>query len=103
MSLPSKYDEMSSFYKLLNVFINTHNATNIKIKDCKDKIIKNVKLLYNNFNDLNMSLQEYNFIVNTINQKPSIIKMKMSNVKNAPVKTYSNTSKRNMEQAYLML
>ena len=45
MSLPSKYDEMSSFYKLLNVFINTHNATNIKIKDCEDKIIKNVKLL----------------------------------------------------------
>ena len=52
---------------------------------------------------LKMSLREYNFIVNNINQKPSIIKMKMSNVKNIPVKTYSNTSKRSMEKAYLML
>ena len=58
MPLPSKHDEISNFYKLLNVFINTHKATNIKTKYRKDKIIKNVKLLYNNFNDLKISLRE---------------------------------------------
>ena len=102
-SLPSKYDEMSNFHKLLNAFINTHKGTNIKTEDCKDKVIKNVKLLYNDFNDLNMSLREYNFIVNNINQKPSIVKTKMSNVKNIPYKTYSNTPKRSIGKRYLIL
>ena len=103
MSLPSKYDEMSNFHKLLNASINTHKGTNIKTEDRKDKVIKNVKLLYNDFNDLNMFLWEYNFIVNNINQKPSIVKTKMSNVKNISVKTYSNTPKRSIEKRYLML
>ena len=51
MSLFSKYDEMSNFYKLLNALINIHKAINIKTKDRKDKIIKNIKLLYNNYFD----------------------------------------------------
>ena len=49
LSLASKYDEMSNFYTLLNAFINTHKATNIKTKDRKYKIIKNVKLLYDEY------------------------------------------------------
>ena len=51
MSLLSKYNEMSNFYKLLNAFINIHKAVNVKTKDRKDKIIKNVKLLCNNYFD----------------------------------------------------
>ena len=51
MSLPSKYNEMSNFYTLLNAFNNTHKAINIKTKGCKDKIIKHVKLLYKNYFD----------------------------------------------------
>ena len=42
---------MINFYKLLNLFINIHKAVNIKTNDRKDKIIKNFKLLYNNYFD----------------------------------------------------
>ena len=51
MSLPSKYNEMSNFYKFLNAFINIHKTINIKTKDQKDRIIKNIKVLYNNYFD----------------------------------------------------
>ena len=51
MSLGSKYDEMIDFYELLNSFINTHKAINTKTKDRKDKIMNNVKSLYDNYFD----------------------------------------------------
>ena len=51
MSLGSKYNEMNDFYALLNVFINTHEATTTETKDRKDIIMKNVKQLYNKYFD----------------------------------------------------
>ena len=49
MSLGSKYDEMNDFYKLLNSFINTHEATTDETKDRKDRIMKYVKPLYDEY------------------------------------------------------
>ena len=46
MSLGSKYDEIIYFHALLNPFINTREATTIETNDCKDRIMKNVKQLY---------------------------------------------------------
>ena len=51
MSLGSKYDEMNDFYTLLNAFINTHEATTTETKDRKDRIMNNVKPLYNKYLD----------------------------------------------------
>ena len=51
MSLGSKYDEMNDFYTLLNAFINTHEATTTKTKDRKDRIMNNVKPLYDKYFD----------------------------------------------------
>ena len=51
MSLGSKYDEMIVFYTLLNAFINTHKAINTKTKDRKDRIMNNVKPLYDRYFD----------------------------------------------------
>ena len=45
MSLPSKYNDMIEFHKLLKTFINTHKATNIETKDRKDRIINHTKQL----------------------------------------------------------
>ena len=38
MLFDSKYDEMTNFHKLLDLFINTHKATNIETSDRKNKI-----------------------------------------------------------------
>ena len=51
MSLGSKHGEMNEFYTLLNVFINTHEAPNTETKDCKNRIMNNVKQLYNKYLD----------------------------------------------------
>ena len=51
MSLGSKYDEMNGFYALLNAFINTHEATTTETKDCKNRIMNNVKRLYKKYFD----------------------------------------------------
>ena len=51
ISLGSKYDEMNDFYPLLNAFINTHEATNTKTKNCKNRILNNVNQLYNKYSD----------------------------------------------------
>ena len=47
MSLDSKYDEINNFYSLWNAFINTHEATTTKTKNCKNEIMNNVNQLYN--------------------------------------------------------
>ena len=49
MSLDSKYDKMINFYTLLNPFINTHQATITETKDCKDRIMNNVKPIYDEY------------------------------------------------------
>ena len=49
MSLDSKYNEMIYSYGLLDSFINTHEATTDKTKDRKDKIMKYVKPLYDEY------------------------------------------------------
>ena len=46
MSLGSQYDEINDFYTLLNTFINTHESATTETKDFKDRIMKNVKQLY---------------------------------------------------------
>ena len=51
MSLGSKYNEMNDFYTLLNAFINTHKATNTETKDRKDRIMNNIKPLYDMYFD----------------------------------------------------
>ena len=51
MSLASKYDEINDFCALLNAFINTHEATTTETKDRKDRIMENVKQLYNKYFD----------------------------------------------------
>ena len=51
MSLGSKYAEMNDFYALLNPFINIHEATITETKDRKDRIMENVKQLYNKYFD----------------------------------------------------
>ena len=51
MSLGSKYDEMVDFCMLLNAFLNTHKAINTETKDRKDRIMNNVKLLYDRYFD----------------------------------------------------
>ena len=51
MLLGSKYDEMNDFYALLNAFINTHEATTTETKDRKNRIMNNVKQLYNKYLD----------------------------------------------------
>ena len=47
MSPGSKNGEMNDFYKLLNVFINTHEANTTETKDLKNRIMNNIKQLYN--------------------------------------------------------
>ena len=49
MSLGSKYDGINDFYVLLNSFINTQKATNDEKKDRKDRIVKKVKPLYDEY------------------------------------------------------
>ena len=51
MSLGSKYDGINDFYALLNAFINTHEATTTEAKDRKDRIMKNVKKIYDEYFD----------------------------------------------------
>ena len=51
MSLGSKYDEVSDFQTLLNVFINTDEATTTETKYRKNRIMKNLKQLYNKYLD----------------------------------------------------
>ena len=51
MSLGSKYDEVNDFYAHLNAFINTREATTTETKDHKNKIMNNVKQLYNKYFD----------------------------------------------------
>ena len=51
MSLGSKYDEVSDFQTLLNVFINTDEATTTDTKYRKNRIMKNLKQLYNKYLD----------------------------------------------------
>ena len=51
MSLVSKYDETIDFYTLLNAFIDTHEATTTETKNRKDRIMNNVKPLYNKYFD----------------------------------------------------
>ena len=51
MSLGSKYNEVNDFYVLLNEFINTHKSTTTETKERKDRIMKNVKRLYNKYFD----------------------------------------------------
>ena len=46
MSLGSQYNDMIDFYTLLNAFTNTHKAINTETKDCKDRVMNNVKPLY---------------------------------------------------------
>ena len=42
---------MNDFYTLLNAFINTHEATTTETKDCNDRIVNNVKQLYDKYFD----------------------------------------------------
>ena len=42
---------MNDFYTLLNVFINTYEATTTETKIRKDRIMKNVNQLYNKYFD----------------------------------------------------
>ena len=51
MSLGFKYGKMNDFHALLNAFINIHEATTTEKKDRKDRIMKNVKQLYNKYFD----------------------------------------------------
>ena len=51
MSLGSKCDEMNDFYKLLDSFINIHEATTTETKDRKYRIMKNVNQLYDKYFD----------------------------------------------------
>ena len=51
MSLGFNYNEMNDLYTLLNAFINTHEATTTKTKNRKDRIINNVKPLYDEYLD----------------------------------------------------
>ena len=48
-SLGSKYDEMNDFCTLLNAFINAHKATAIETRNRKNRIMVNVKQLYNKY------------------------------------------------------
>ena len=45
MSLDSKFDEMSDFYMLLKTFNSAQKKTSIETKDRKDRIMKYVKPL----------------------------------------------------------
>ena len=51
MSLGSNYNDMIEFYTLLNAFINTQKAINTEAKDRKDRVINNVKPLYDRYFD----------------------------------------------------
>ena len=51
LSQGSKYDEINHFYALLNAFINTHEGTTTETKDRKNRIMNNVKQLYNKYLD----------------------------------------------------
>ena len=51
MSLGSKYGEINDFYTLWNEFINTHEAITTETKDRKNKIMSNVKQIYNKYLD----------------------------------------------------
>ena len=49
MSLDSKYDEINEFYTLLNAFINTHKTTITETKYRKERVMKKVVRLYNDY------------------------------------------------------
>ena len=51
MSLGCKYHEMNDFHKLLDSFINIHEAISTETKDRKDRIMKNVNRLYDKYAD----------------------------------------------------
>ena len=42
---------MNDFYTLLNAFINTYETTTTETKDHKNRIMNNVKQLYNKYLD----------------------------------------------------
>ena len=52
MSLGSKYDEINDFYTFLNVFIYIHKATNTETKNRKERVMKKVLQLYNDYFNL---------------------------------------------------
>ena len=52
MSLGSKYDEINDFYTFLNVFINIHKATNTETKNRKERVMKKVLHIYNDYFNL---------------------------------------------------
>ena len=49
MTLSCKHDEMNNFYTLLDSFINTHEAITNETKYHKDRIMKYVKSLYDEY------------------------------------------------------
>ena len=49
MSIGSKHDEMIDFYSLLNAFINTCKVITTEAKDCKEKILSYIRLLYDKY------------------------------------------------------
>ena len=49
MSLGSRYGEMNEFYTFLNAFINTLEGTTTEAKDLKNRIMNNIKQLYNKY------------------------------------------------------
>ena len=51
-----RYSYMVDFYGLLNSFINKHKAINTETKDRKDKIMNDVKTLYDNYFDVSQKL-----------------------------------------------
>ena len=49
MSIGSKHDEMIDFYTLLNAFINTCKVIATETKDCKEKNLSYIRLLYDKY------------------------------------------------------
>ena len=52
MSVGSKCDDRNDFYTLLNAFINTHKVANTKTKNRKERVMKKVMQLYNDYFDV---------------------------------------------------
>ena len=51
MSVGFKYDEINDFYMLLSAFIKRHEETNTETENHKNRILNNVKQLYNKYLD----------------------------------------------------
>ena len=67
-NLKECYQALNGSYKLLNAFINTHEATTTKTKNHKNRIINNINQLYNKY----FNTYKKNYVIEKVKDEEKI-------------------------------